>query len=211
MSPDDVSVGRKLLVLEARAAQRMRSAVRATVTLGASDEGRMAAALVASVARVSLDVRTNTRAAAAAQFSSSTGVDVEPSGASDKANALSAGRAYVRTWIKKLHAQEAQAGGATGGGGSSDDWNDARLAAQPKLGRIAAWDVMHAWNDEHRRNAIARPAYAWKRVWCAYLDKHLCPACRGKHGAKLTDATPFAGWPPLHESCRCFVSTSVTV
>lgn len=208
---DDARVARQLIVFEALAARKFRVAARAAVVVGARDEGTMAAALVAVITRVSLAVRLDTRTAAAAQFEDSTGVATSASGASDKSKALATGRAYVRTWLRKLHdpAQSPGNGGRSGGGGSSDDWDTARLASQPKLERLAAWDVLDTWNDEHRRNALAQPDVAWTRVWCAILDKHLCPSCRAKHGTKLTDDTPYEGWPPLHESCRCFVSTSV--
>lgn len=187
----------------------MRATAKRTIALigPSGDRDLVAASLAAAMTATVRDVKSSTRDAAVAQFIDATGTPATPSGVDDLGSAIRAGAVYTNAWRKALDARQ---GGTTVGGGSSDDWDDARIEAHAKIDRIAAWEVMQAWNDEHRRNADALPQFKFVERWCAILDPYLCKRCRAMNG-KRTDANgTFAeGWPPLHGDCRCFIVTTL--
>ena len=204
----DAETAAQIVALEARAVRRMRATAKRTIAVlsPSGDVDLVAASLAASMTVTVRDIKTSTRITAAQQFTNATGITAEPSGVDDLAAAIRAGAVYTNAW----RAAYLGAGGTTTGGGSGGAWDDARLAAHSKIDRIAAWEVMHAWNDEHRRNADALPQYKFIERWCAILDPYLCKRCRSMNG-KRTDAygTFAEGWPPLHGDCRCFIVTTL--
>lgn len=202
MSKSDVAHAVQMLALEHRSIRRLNATARLTLeALQGHTIDATRSVLGTTMAAAVLDVRTKVREAAARQFTESTGIDVVPSGANDRPAAQRAGQAYAKAWYQG-------GGGSFGGGGSSDD--DAVEAGANKIKRISAYEVAHAWNDEHRRNADALPEYRFVERWCAILDTHLCIRCRRMNGRRPDFQGEFAeGWPPLHGDCRCIVITTL--
>lgn len=168
--------------------------------------------LGSAVASVVLAARTKTRKIAAAQFSRDTGVTVSPSGVNDEQRGEKAAAFYVKAWLAAFATPHKASGGSSGGGGSTDEWaasiDTAMVGAAGALGRVASFEVAHAWNDEHKRNIASAPNESFTHQWFTKLDVHVCKQCAKYHGtfADSNDEFP-EGWPPLHGDCRCIVYT----
>lgn len=216
MSKEDDALA-TMLAHERDALKRLTGATAyaANVVRGKPGDVEKATTLLGSaVSSVVVTVRGEVRAAAAKQFSQDTGLDVTTSGTDDTMRGEKAGAYYAKAWLAAFTGgtKAAAGGGSSGGGGSSDDWDasvDAALAAASgALGRVASFEVAHAWNDEHKRNVAALPSESFTHQWFTKLDTHVCKQCAKYHGtfADSNDEFP-EGWPPLHGDCRCIVYT----
>lgn len=185
----------------------------ANVVKGKPNDVETATKLLRSaVASVVVSVRGEVRRSAAKQFSEDTGLDAKASGTDDSGRGEKAGAYYAKAWLAALTRNATKDGGSSGGGGSTDDWDSsvdsAITAASGALGRVASFEVAHAWNDEHKRNAAALPDESFTHQWFTKRDVHVCPSCAKYHGTFADSSGEFPeGWPPLHGDCRCIVYT----
>lgn len=203
MSARDLA--RQMLRLEVRAVRQLKKATRATIAANATRLPiEVSEELHAAVTAEVLAICRGVRAEAAKAFC----VPSSPSGADDAPRAEAAGRYYAKAWLKAATPPTAmrEGSGYHGGGGSSDSYAE----VLPALARIASFEVVRAWNDEHRRNAEALPNFSFRQKWIAILDPKLCKACKRMSGTYADARGEFAeGWPPLHGDCRCFIDTEI--
>jgi len=209
----------RMLGLESASARRLKDNTASAIDKIKGSPGLDSAiyTLRQTVATTVVGFRNDVRVDAAKQFSEEVGVATEPSGMNDSERGDKASAYYVKSWVNALASDYGGGGGSFGGGGSTDSWDVAVDAAHEAsvgaLDRIATYEVVDAWNDEHRRNADAHPELQFRRRWYTKKDVYVCKKCGPMHGVYADAGGQFSlngapiRWPPLHGDCRCIVIT----
>jgi HK97 family phage prohead protease len=198
----------RMLALEVLAAEHLEARTRAACIVlkdATSFEGALAT-LSAAVSESVLESRRITREEAAKHFETECGLTAVPSGADDTERGEKAAAWYAKAWTKAL-------------GESPDTWNlaveQARETVSQKLGLAASFEVVQAWNDEHRLNGLAVGKDKITQHWHCKRDNSVCVHCEDLDGTEPDENGKFpggpegepVGWPPLHWRCRCVVIT----